>query len=264
MTRPSGADGIRKPVLKVSDVRLSFGGIKALDGVSFEAFEGSVLGVVGPNGAGKTALLNVVCGVYTPQQGTITFTGHSLVGRRPEKIAALGIGRTFQGMDHFSGFTVADYVLLGRTPRLSSSAWGAALLWPAAKRGENRQRSEVLTVLEGCGLEAYADEVLKGLPYGIQKQVDIARVIASDCQLVLLDEPTSGTTSSERELISASVQGLIDSGVAVLLIDHDIPFVRAHCDRLLAMNYGRVLAVGSVGDVLADPLVREVFLGIAT
>jgi len=252
-----------RPLIEVRDLSLRFGGINALSGVSFNMSAGTILGVIGPNGAGKTALLNCVCGVYRPQEGSMVFAGHDIRGLRPEQITALGISRTFQGMDHFSEFRVIDYVMVGRTFRLSRSAVLSALRWPTAERSERRERAEVTELLAQCGLLEYADEPLNEIPYGVQKQVDVARVIASGCKLGLLDEPTSGTTSSERAIISRSIELLTQRGIALILIDHDVDFVTKHCDELLALGSGLPLATGPTRNVLADNKVREAFLGLA-
>jgi branched-chain amino acid transport system ATP-binding protein len=254
---------VSAPLLAVDGLTLRFGGLAALQDVGFEMAPGTILGVVGPNGAGKTALLNCVCGVYRPQEGSILLDGVEIRGRRPEAVAALGVGRTFQGMDHFNDFLVGDYVMLGRSPRLSRSTVGSAVRWPSTERRERRERAAVRDVLAHCGLADYEHERLDEVPYGIQKQVDVARVIASDCRLALLDEPTSGTTSSERRIISRSIELLVDRDIAVVLIDHDVPFVTQHCRQLLALGSGQVLAAGPTADVLADAGVREAFLGLA-
>jgi branched-chain amino acid transport system ATP-binding protein len=250
-------------LLEVSGLTLRFGGITALSAIDFTLAPNTTLGVIGPNGAGKTALLNCICGVYRPQQGSIALDGRNLVGLRPERISRLGVSRTFQGMDHFSGFRVADYVMLGHTYRVSGSVIGAALGWPSCERRERAQRVAVLDLLADCGLSSVADHQLSAIPYGLQKQVDIARVIASGARLALLDEPTSGTTSSEREIIARSVRMLTERGIAVILIDHDVQFVTEHCARLLALSSGQQLAVGSTNDVFEHEAVREAFLGLA-
>jgi branched-chain amino acid transport system ATP-binding protein len=193
----------------------------------------------------------------------MTFDGAEIRGRRPEHISALGISRTFQGMDHFSEFRVADYVMLGRTYRLRHSVIASAIRWPGSERRERAERVAVMQVLDECGLAAVADEPLNAIPYGLQKQVDVARVIASGCRLALLDEPTSGTTSSERAIISRSVQMLIERDIAVLLIDHDVQFVTDHCHEVLALSSGQQLATGPTNEVFAHPAVREAFLGLA-
>jgi branched-chain amino acid transport system ATP-binding protein len=249
-------------LLEISGLTLRFGGITALADVSFAMTQSKTLGVIGPNGAGKTALLNCICGVYRPQAGSMTFDGIDIRGRRPEHISALGISRTFQGMDHFSEFRVADYVMLGRTYGLRRSVLASAVRWPASERREGAQRWVVSQILGECGLSAVADEPLNAIPYGLQKQVDVARVIASGCRLALLDEPTSGTTSAERTIISRSVQMLIEREIAVILIDHDVNFVSEHCDELLALSSGQQLVTGPTTDVFAHPAVREAFLGL--
>jgi branched-chain amino acid transport system ATP-binding protein len=250
-------------LLKGEGISLSFRGINALTDVSFEAHEASVLGVIGPNGAGKTALLNCICGVYRPHTGSISFAGNEILGKRPEAIAKLGIGRTFQGMDHFSDFMVDDYVMLGRTPSVPASCFASSIAFPLIDRAERRERNVALDVLERCGLSEYARHPLCEVPYGIQKQVDVARVIASNCRLALLDEPTSGTTSSEREIISRSVELLVERGISVMLIDHDVEFVARHCESLVALDAGTLLAAGPTTQVLSDGAVREAFLGLA-
>jgi branched-chain amino acid transport system ATP-binding protein len=251
------------PLLEVDGLTLRFGGITALSGISFTMTQTKTLGVIGPNGAGKTALLNCICGVYRPAEGSVHLDGTPLIGRRPEQIAALGVSRTFQGMDHFSAFRVADYVMLGRTYRLSRSVVGNALRWPGAERRERSERAEVMGILDDCGLSDLADEPLTEIPYGLQKQVDVARVIASGCRLALLDEPTSGTTSSERTVIARSVQLLKERDIAVLLIDHDVEFVTDHCNEVLALSSGQQLAIGPTDEVFAHAAVREAFLGLA-
>jgi branched-chain amino acid transport system ATP-binding protein len=252
-----------RALLEVSGLTLRFGGITALSAIDFSLAPSTTLGVVGPNGAGKTALLNCICGVYRPQYGSIALAGRNLVGLRPERISRLGVSRTFQGMDHFSGFRVADYVMLGHTYCVSGSVVGAAVGWPSCERRERAQRAAVQELLSDCGLLSVADQQLSAIPYGLQKQVDIARVIASGARLALLDEPTSGTTSSEREIIARSVRMLTDRGITVILIDHDVQFVTEHCTQLLALSSGQQLAVGSTKDVFEHDAVREAFLGLA-
>jgi branched-chain amino acid transport system ATP-binding protein len=251
------------PLLEVDGLTLLFGGITALSGVSFTMTPTKTLGVIGPNGAGKTALLNCICGVYRPQEGSLRFDGEEILGRRPEHISALGVSRTFQGMDHFSAFRVADYVMLGRTYRLGRSVVASAIGWPGSERRERSERAAVMSILDECGLGEVADEPLDAIPYGLQKQVDVARVIASGCRLALLDEPTSGTTSSERVVISRSVEMLTERDIAVILIDHDVQFVTEHCAELLALSSGQQLATGPTTEVFARTAVREAFLGLA-
>ncbi|MEU0482584.1 ATP-binding cassette domain-containing protein [Streptosporangium sp. NPDC006013] len=249
-------------MLRVDDVSLRFGGIHALREVSFEVEPGAAFGLIGPNGAGKTAMLNCVCGVYRPQSGRITFAGETLAGRRPEAISALGIGRTFQSMDHFEDFRVLDYVLLGRSRHLSASTLLPALRWPSVIRREREQERAALAILEECGLLGVARERLAEIPYGTQKLVDLARIMASEAGWVLLDEPTSGTTSSERPAISAALRSLRDRRTTVVIVDHDVDFVSRHADRLVALDQGQVIAHGKTREVMEDPTVQQIYLGL--
>jgi branched-chain amino acid transport system ATP-binding protein len=249
-------------MLEIDDVSLSFGGIRALNGVTFDVPDGGCFGLVGPNGAGKTALLNCVCGVYRPQHGAIRFDGQLVNGLPIERIARLGIGRTFQSMDHFEDFRVADYVLLGRIEQLVGSATLAALRWPSVRRREREQQRIVHATLERCGLLDYRDEQLSEVPYGVQKLVDVARVLCSASPWVLLDEPTSGTTSEDRPAISAALDLLAEHGTTVVVVDHDVDFVARHAQSLVALDQGEVIAQGSTRSVLEDPVVRRIYFGL--
>jgi branched-chain amino acid transport system ATP-binding protein len=249
-------------VLEVRDVTLTFSGVRALENVTFGVEDGDCFGLVGPNGAGKTALLNCISGAYHPQAGSILFDGKTITGRPAERIAQMGLGRTFQSMDHFEGFTVQDYVLLGRIAHLSPSTVLAALRWPSVVRREKAERRNVDAVLERCGLTEYRDIVLSEVPYGTQKLVDVARVICSGARWVLLDEPTSGTTSAERPAISAAVDTLRELGTTVVLVDHDVDFVARQALHLIALDQGQLIAAGTTRAVLDHPLVRRIYFGL--
>jgi branched-chain amino acid transport system ATP-binding protein len=249
------------PTLAVADLTLRFGGITALDGVTFEVYPGEVLGVIGPNGAGKTALLNCISGTYRPQGGHIRFDGNEVLGVRPHRIAAIGVARTFQSTDHFNDLTVLDYVLLARSSRMSQASICAGLAWRSTDRREHRERQEVIRLLTKAGLAHVRDRTMRELPYGLQRRVDLLRIEATEARLVLLDEPTSGTMSEERAEISDAVRGLVHPDTSVLIVDHDVDFVLSHCDRVVAMRAGLVLAVGPARQVLAHPDVERAFLG---
>lgn len=249
-------------MLQVENVSLSFGGIDALRDVSLAVAAGERCGIIGPNGAGKTALLNCVSGVYRPGAGVITLDGTALIGLPMERISRLGVARTFQSMDHFEGFQVADYVLLGRMRQIRSNALVEAVRWPGYVRAEKREKGLVLEALEKCGLSAYAEVVLSEVPYGTQKLVDLARVLCSEAPFALLDEPTSGTTSDDRPAISAAVDLLADQGTATIVVDHDVDFVGRHVDQLTALDQGAVIASGATNDVLADEQVRRIYRGL--
>ncbi|HEV7679607.1 MAG TPA: ATP-binding cassette domain-containing protein [Candidatus Dormibacteraeota bacterium] len=248
--------------LRVSDAVLRFGGIRAVDGITFDVEPATTFGVVGPNGAGKTALLNCISGVYHLQSGEVHVFGQPVTGHRPDHIAAMGVARTFQSTEHFKEFRVVDYLLLGRVNHLPASVLGSTVAWPLMERAERRERAAMMGVLEQLGLSAYAQESLAELPYGVQKRVDIARAIAAEPRLVLLDEPTSGTTSSERGPISDAIRLIAAAGVTVVMVDHDVDFVSRHCGRLLVMNFGKPIGVGTPHEMLQRADVSEAFLGV--
>jgi branched-chain amino acid transport system ATP-binding protein len=248
--------------LEVRDAVLRFGGIRAVDGVSFEVEPQTTFGVVGPNGAGKTALLNCISGVYRLHSGDVRVFGESVTAQRPDHIAAMGVARTFQSTEHFKEFRVVDYLLLGRVHQMRASVLGSTVAWPLMERGERRERAAAMDLLEKLELVPYARECLAELPYGVQKRVDIARAIASDPRIVLLDEPTSGTTSSERGPISDAIRMIGAAGVTVVMVDHDVDFVSRHCSRLLVMNFGKPIGVGTPHEMLQRADVAEAFLGV--
>lgn len=248
--------------LEANGVYLQFGGLEVLTDLTLKITPGETFGIIGPNGAGKTAFLNCVSGVYRPHMGQIWVDGTEITGKRPHSIARLGVARTFQSAEHFKEFRVIDYVLLARCSSLATSHLAAAVGWPPAVRREGLALDYCHNVLDSLDLDSVAGERLSELPYGMQKRVDIARVLASEAPLVLLDEPTSGTTSVERGPIAAAVAQLREART-VVLIDHDAKFVAEQCDRILAMSAGRSLGIGPPDEVLAQPSVVEVFLGLA-
>jgi len=249
-------------MLDIAGLSLSFGGISALSGVSVRIEPRECFGVVGANGAGKTALLNCICGVYRPQEGQITFKGEEIAGWRPDRISRLGVGRTFQGMEHFADFTVLEYLLLSRAERLGRSALPWTIPLPGFRRREQAERETCMSILERCDIGKLAKFRLSEIPYGSQKRVDIARVIASESELVLLDEPTSGTTSAERTGISEVIDLLAGTESTVVLVDHDVDFVLRHTQRVLALDHGQVIAIGPGQEILDNPAVRAAFLGL--
>jgi branched-chain amino acid transport system ATP-binding protein len=249
-------------MLRVDGVSLSFGGIDALRDVTFNVKEGARFGIIGPNGAGKTALLNCISGVYRPDAGEITLGEHSLARVSMENVSRLGLARTFQSMDHFEEFKVADYVLLGRVDSLKGSSLREAVRWPSYVRQEKQERAKVAEVLEQCGLEPYGRSVLSEVPYGVQKLVDIARVMCSEAPYALLDEPTSGTTSDDRPAIAAALDLLHARGTTTVVVDHDVDFVVQHVEQLIALDQGVVIAAGTTREVLANERVRRIYQGL--
>jgi branched-chain amino acid transport system ATP-binding protein len=252
------------PALSVKDAVLRFGGITAVASVSFEVEEGSTFGIIGPNGAGKTALLNCINGIYRLNSGSIHVFGEQIDGLPPHRIAGLGLSRTFQSTEHFKRFTVIDYVMLGRARVAPCSVLGSMVMWPWRERSEKAERKVAMKVLETMGLDRHASEHLAGLPYGVQKQVDIARAVAAGPRIMLMDEPSSGVTTSERDALAHSVRTVAETGVTIVLIDHDVDFVTRHCDQVLVVSYGRPIGTGTPDEMLRKPEVIEAFLGSAT
>jgi len=249
-------------MLRVDRVSLAFGGIDALKEVSLEVAPRHRHGVIGPNGAGKTALLNCISAVYRPHAGSVTLNDSPLTGSSMEQVSRRGVARTFQSMDHFVEFRVADYVLLGRLTNLRSPSLLEAVRWPRYVKAERRERAVVADVLEMCGLAEHAGSELAEIPYGTQKLVDIARVIASGAPYALLDEPTSGTTSEDRPAISAALDVLADRGTATVVVDHDVDFVVRHVETVTALDQGVVIAEGATRTVMSDERVRRIYRGL--
>jgi branched-chain amino acid transport system ATP-binding protein len=248
-------------VLEVREALLRFGGITALNNVEFSVEQGETFGIIGPNGAGKTALLNCVSGVYKLTSGTVSLFGQRIDGMAPHRISALGLGRTFQNMEHFRKFRVLDYVLLGRMHKARASVVLSTFLWPVMERAERREREAAMALLERLKLAHLARAELSDLPYGVQKRIDIARALLGEPNVLLLDEPTSGTITSERSEVSEAIEMVTDFGVPTVLVDHDVDFVTRHCSRVLVLSYGKQVGVGAPREMLARPEVIETFLG---
>lgn len=246
----------------VSEMSKSFGGIVALDQVSLSVEKGEVFGVIGPNGAGKTTLLNCICGVYAVDHGRLQLDSADLTGRRPHRIAESGIARTFQHADFFAGMPVIDFLLLSRLQHQTTSLTICALGLPRARRTERQEHARAWQMLERFGLRDVGSSLLGSLPYGTRKVVDICRALMTEPSVLLMDEPTSGTAATDRDLIRDIVGGLSSEGLTTVIVDHDVAFITDVCDRLLAMNFGRPLAVGKPHEVLARQDVIEAYVGL--
>lgn len=247
--------------LVVEDLVKRFGGLTAVAGVSFEVSEGEAFGVVGPNGAGKTTLLNCINSLVRVDSGVVVFDGRQIQNSKPHRLARHGLARTFQLAEHFKSFTAIDYVMLGRLHWQRHSIAAYALGSPRVREAEGRERRYAVEVLDRFELAQIGDVALRDLPYGIQKRVDIARVLACEPRFVLLDEPTSGVSPAEREGIVDALKVLGD-GVSRIVVDHDVSFVAATCTRILVMNHGETLALGPPSEVLGRKEVREAYLGV--
>lgn len=252
------------PLLSVRKLSRHFGGVKAVNGVSFEVHPGEVFTLIGPNGAGKTTVFNLISRLYPPTNGEIHFDGQAVQGWPAHRMAALGLARTFQNIELFEYASVLQNLLIGRHAHLKRSAWREALFLPSVREQERAARAKVEEVIDFLNLQHYRDTLVAGLPYGVRKVVELARALASEPKLLLLDEPSSGLNVEETTDLAywiADIKNLL--GVTVLMVEHDMSLVSRVSDRVLAMNQGEVLALGTPAQVQADARVIEAYLGTA-
>lgn len=249
-------------LLQVELLSIAFGGVKAVDNVSFEVEEGEVFTIVGPNGAGKSTIFNLISRLYEPSSGCILFDGTDITKLPAHNIAKLGIARTFQNIELFDHSSVLQNLLIGRHSRRDTNWLQELLFLPNVRRSEREHRYAVEKVIDFLGLEAYRDKLIAGLPYGIRKVVEIARALASNPKLILLDEPTSGLSVEETSEMAWWIEDMQkDLGLTILMVEHDMSLVNRVSDRVLAVAEGKPLAQGTAAEVQADPVVIEAYLG---
>jgi branched-chain amino acid transport system ATP-binding protein len=249
-------------VLEVRSVTLDFGGVRALDDVSFDVEEGELFAIIGPNGAGKTSIFNCLNGVYRPHTGTILFEGVDILERDPAHIAKLGIARTFQNLGLFVNLDIVDNLMLGRHLEMTTGFLAGMAFWGKARREELAHRRRVEEIIDFLELSPYRNTPVGLLPYGIQKRLELGRALAMDPKLLLLDEPVAGMNHEETEDMARyilEIQG--DFGVPMILVEHDMPLVMDIADRVMALDFGRVLVTGAPAEVQRNESVIEAYLG---
>ena len=250
------------PALDVRGVGLRFGAVQALDDVSFTVPEGQLFAVIGPNGAGKSSLFNVLTRLYEPTSGTAALHGEDLLGLRARDLPAKGLVRSFQNLGLCPDLTVLVNVMLGRHHRMGHGALAGGLGLPGARREERRNREAATRALDELGIGDTADRLAGDLPYGVQKRVELARCIAAEPRLLLLDEPVAGMNAEERLEISDAIQSLHRGrGVTVLLVEHDVGMVMRIAQQVLVLDFGRRIALGRPEEVQRDPAVIRAYLG---
>ena len=252
------------PLLEVRDVAVHFGGIVALDGVSFEVAAGSIVGLIGPNGAGKTTLFNCLSRLYECDRGDILFDGASLLAAPRHRIAAMGLGRTFQNVALFSSMTVLENVMLGAHCRSGSGFFANALRLPRVPREESAIAAKANELIALLGLQAVSARRVSDLPFGTRKRVELARALASQPKLLLLDEPASGLNHEEVSELGSLIRGLRDRlRLTILLVEHHMSLVMSISERVVALNFGKVIAQGEPAEVRRHPELMRAYLGTA-
>ena len=251
-----------EPLLQVDNITLRFGGVTAISDVSFDVQPGELFAIIGPNGAGKTSIFNTISQVYRPQEGDIRFEGASIMGHRPDYVAELGIARTFQNIELFAQMNVIDNLLTGRHIRMKSSWLAGAMWFGAAKREEMANRRRVEDIIDFLEIEQWRKHPVALLPYGFQKRVELGRALAMEPKLLLLDEPVAGMNLEETEDMARFILDIqSELGIPMILVEHDMGLVMDIADRVMVLDFGEQIALGTPDDVQANPDVIAAYLG---
>ena len=262
MTGAPSPDLTVAPVLECIGVERRFGGLVAVTGVNLVINKGEIFGLVGPNGSGKTTLTNAVTGFYPPTVGRIKLDGKDITGTAPHKVAAMGVARTFQNLALFNGMSVLDNILLGRHIHMHPGVIRTALYWWLARPEEIANREIVEEIIDFLQLESIRHEMVDGIPIGLKKRVELARALVAEPHLLILDEPMAGMNQEEKEYMARFIlDARAERGVSVLLIEHHMDVITGICDKVLALNYGEMIATGNPQDVIKDPRVVEAYIG---
>jgi branched-chain amino acid transport system ATP-binding protein len=255
---------IGEVVLDLKNISLSFGGVKALTDISFDVREHEVRAIIGPNGAGKTSMLNVINGVYTPQQGKIVFRGKPFEKMNSRQVAEMGVARTFQSLALFKGMSVLDNIMTGRNLRMKTGIVSQMIRLGAAEREEIEQREFVERIIDFLEIQSYRKTPVGQLPYGLQKRVDLGRALAMEPSLLLLDEPMAGMNVEEKQDMSRFILDVNDEfGSTIVLIEHDMSVVMDISDRVVVLDYGKKIGDGTPDEVRSNPDVISAYLGVA-
>lgn len=249
-------------ILQVRDLAINFGGIKAVDGITFDVSKGEIFTIIGPNGAGKTTIFNLISRIYQATGGKLIFDGVDITRVPPHRIASRGIARTFQNVELFEHATLLQNLLLGQHAHRKTKVWEEFLFLPRVRAAERNIRRRAEEVIDFLDLQRYRDVVVQNLPYGVRKVIEVARALCTQPKLILLDEPSSGLNVEETEDLSFWIRDIRDDlGITVVMVEHDLALVNDVSDRVMAVNYGRLLATGTPAEVQSHPDVIKAYLG---
>ena len=255
-------NGTPHPLLSVKDLGKTFVGLQALHGFTVDIYPREIIGLIGPNGAGKTTCFNLLTGFLVPTHGTITFKGHDITGRSPAKVSRLGLARTFQNIRVFGSLTVLDNVLAAAQMHVHMSLWEMLVSASSFRRKEQDIRARARSLLELLDLAAYAEQPAASLPYGYQRRLEIARALATQPDLLLLDEPAAGMNPTESDALHELILKLrLSFSLTILLVEHDMRLIMNLCERIVVLNYGEIISQGKPEEVRADPQVIAAYLG---